>query len=115
MSKMEFVKIEDVLQFIMYELPRRAGKYYFRRRSIVYKEDEIIAFQYDSKIIASAILVGQSLNGKIENGVEYKGVYKFDPSSFVVCNNPITSQEIKDIMQCLKGLISQHSFYRKNV
>lgn len=110
MSKREFEKIEDALYFIMKELPERDGKYYYRRRSIVYKEDIIVAFQYDSKIVASAILVGQSPNGKIENGVEYKGFYQFDPSSFVMCKNIITIQEVKDIMPEFKGFNQSTQF-----
>lgn len=110
MSKNEFKKIEDVLQFLMNELPQRDGKYYFRRRSIVYKENVIIAFQYDSRIVASAILVGQSSNGKNENGVEYKGLYKFDPSSIVEFKNPITAQQIKDIMPGFKGFNQSTQF-----
>jgi cation transport regulator ChaB len=43
---MELEKIEDVLQVLMYELPQRVGNYYFRHRSIIYKEDIIMAFQY---------------------------------------------------------------------
>ena len=110
MSRMEFEKIEDVLQFLMHELPQRSGNYYFRRRSIVYKEDVIIAFQYDNMIVASAVLVGQSSNGKIENGVEYKGFYQFDPSSFVECENPIKTQEIKAMMPEFKGFNQSTQF-----
>lgn len=47
----------------------------------------IVAFQCSSSIVASAILVGQSLNGKIKNGVEYEGFYKSDSSSFFLVKN----------------------------
>lgn len=110
MSKQEFAKIEDVLHFLIDELSQRGGKYYFRRRSMVYKEDIIVAFQYDSKIVASAILVGQSSDGKYENGVEYMGYYQFEINSFVICEKLIRTKEIKNLMPEFKGFNQSTQF-----
>ncbi len=76
MSKMQFEKVEDVLDFLLNYLPQNGGNYYYRRKSIAYKEDMMIAFQYDGGIVASALLVGQSSEGMTENGIEYKGFYQ---------------------------------------
>lgn len=110
MSKLEFKTTEDVLDFLMKQLPERGGKYYFRRRSILYKEDIIVAFQYNGMIVASAILVGQSMNGKIENGVEYKGYYIFDTQSFIQCKDPVKVDEIKQIMPEFKNFNQSTQF-----
>lgn len=113
MSKVQFNKMEDVIQFLMYELPQRGGKYYYRRKSIAYKEDIVIAFQYDGKIVASAILVGQADDGMVENEVEYKGFFQFDPSSFVECKNYIKAQEIQNIMPDFRGFNQSTHFLSK--
>ena len=103
MSKAEFSRAEDVMRFLMEELPKRGGKYFYRRKSIVYKEDTIVAFQYDGKIVASAILINQSSNGMIENGIEYKAYFVFSPKSFVICPKPVTAAMITRVMPDFKG------------
>ncbi len=110
MSKMQFEKVEDVLDFLMNYLPQNGGNYYYRRKSIAYKEDMMIAFQYDGGIVASALLVGQSSEAMTENGIEYKGFYQFDPNSFVECKNPIRASEIRDIMPEFKGFNQSTQF-----
>lgn len=110
MSKIEFEKLEDVIDFLTVELKRRGGNYYFRRKSISFKDDIVICFQYSGMIVASAIMMGQSDNGKIENGVEYKGYYQFDPNSFIVYDKPIKAEAIKDIMPEFKGFNQSTQF-----
>lgn len=89
MSKMQFEKVEDVLDFLLNYLPQNGG------------------------LVASALLVGQSSEGMTENGIEYKGFYQFDPSSFVECKNPIRASEIRDIMPAFKGFNQSTQFLSK--
>lgn len=82
---------------------RWSGKYYYRRGSIVYEKDLVILFQLGGQVVASASMIGQSDDGMIEDGVEYKGYNLFDINSLKVYKSPITEEQIRRYLPDFKG------------
>lgn len=97
MSKKIFSTKTDVIRFLETGLHEQNGYFYHIRRTIKYRGNTLVLFQYRGELIASAIMVGQDDVTKLEDDIKYNGRYKFDLSTLVIFHYPITKAEYGDI------------------
>lgn len=95
----EFVgkSIEEVQRWFEERLPFHPYKF---RKGINTRKGTLVLFQYDNKLIASAILREKVM---FKEKDYYKGEYIFVPESIAIFN-PITTGEIQSIWNSFKGL-----------
>ena len=103
MGKVLFSDYEEVIHFLNDGLRKGGGRYYYRRKSIVFEEDLTILFQFGGAIVASATMIGQSDEGMVEDGVLYKGFYLFDMNTMKVFDTPIIAEQIRGYMPEFRG------------
>lgn len=103
MGKALFNKNEEVIHFLSKDLKENGGRYYYRRRSIVYKDGLLILFQFNGGVVASALMIGQSDEGILDHCVEYKGHYLFDMNTMKIYDKPITANEIRNFVPDFNG------------
>lgn len=100
MSKKEFPTYDLVKEFLNLTLQERKGLYYYKRRNIKFDNKILVLFQYDGKLISSAIMVGQ--NNDFNNN-DYSGYYIFNMESLYVFEEAITRNEFNNIDDSFKG------------
>lgn len=103
-DKTTFSTYEDIKEFFTETMVSRCGKYFFPNKGMNCKESTLVFFQYDGKLIAAAMLKSCVKNTCYdEKNVEYKGYFIFDMETMVIFNEPITSDEIRNIDPAFKA------------
>ena len=95
--------VEDVQQgFFLKELPspRRNGRYRYPTSGLCAKPGTVVLFQYEGRIIASAIFERNERFERLEDG--YKGAPWFDPDS-IRTFQPIGPAEIRAIWPAFRN------------
>ena len=83
---------------------KRGGYYYFPGAMMNCPENTLVLFQYDGMIRGYGMLLEKSKETVYdEQGSSYAGYYKFDIKHLHYLENPITREELKEIIPSFPG------------
>lgn len=99
MSIEVFKTYDDACEFLMYEMPRRGGTYYFMKSKMVCEENALVLFQYQGRLIGYVIYEDMVSFDKpyLDGNMSYLGYYKFLKGSIRLLKNPITAKQLKKL------------------
>lgn len=110
-SKEVFNTYKEVVDFLSNRMCNKDGEYEYIRCKMRYKENSLILFQYDAKLIGCARFlrnVDYDLPIKDSEGNECCGYYVFDIDTVKIFNKPISAKEnLKRLMKLLKILVKE--------
>jgi predicted HNH restriction endonuclease len=100
MSEIEFQNVQEVKKFITSNFSN--SKYFYRTKSLNSKNNTLVLFQYDNRIVASSILIDKIKEKSVDNGIIYKGYYIFSKETIKYFEEEISSIDIKKIIPSFK-------------
>lgn len=96
---MSFEEIQK--EFFGKELKVNKGIYWYKSAGLISEEGDLVLFQLDNKILASAIYQNSIPFKREYNGTMFNGELWFDPDSIKIFK-PITSDELSEIINEFK-------------
>lgn len=104
MGKSEFPTLDDCIDFLTSEMPERGNTFYYKSHNLKTKNNSLILFQYDGKIIAYGFYESE----QTEKMGEYNGFYKFINNSIKIIEKPVSNEIMENTFNTKLGQGTSH-------